>query len=219
MEFFIAQMLTIVIASYRYGHLAAHCVETILNQNPVPNIMFVDDGVGDCAHIRDVYPEVQFFQNERTLGVVNNFQNMLNRVNTTYCMFVGADNWLRSDAVSLFYEKIERENSDIITYDLIITGTLKIKRVKCYTEELQTINQDYYLPREFKHHGSMVYRTDLAKSVGGYIEYRDSEKSPNSLEDLNLWDRMIASGARVSHIPEGLLYYRHHKENYNKYDK
>ena len=48
-------MLTIVIASYRYGHLAAHCIESILSQTKAPEkILFVDDGVGDCGHLEGV---------------------------------------------------------------------------------------------------------------------------------------------------------------------
>jgi glycosyltransferase involved in cell wall biosynthesis len=38
-------MITLVIASYHYGHLAAHCIESILAQSKRPQrIIFVDDG-------------------------------------------------------------------------------------------------------------------------------------------------------------------------------
>ena len=43
-------MLTVVVASYQYGHLAAHCIESLLSQTKAPDkILFVDDGVGDPA--------------------------------------------------------------------------------------------------------------------------------------------------------------------------
>ena len=42
--------ITVVIASYQYGHLAAHCIESVLCQSRKPDkILFVDDGVGDCG--------------------------------------------------------------------------------------------------------------------------------------------------------------------------
>jgi hypothetical protein len=60
----------------------------------------------------------------------------------------------------------------------------------------------------------MMYRVELAKSVGGYAHNKTSGRTD---EDLNLWDKMQKSGAKVHHISESLLYYRRHKENFNKY--
>ena len=42
---------SLVISSYKYGHLAAHAIESALCQTkPFDSIYFVDDGVGDCGH-------------------------------------------------------------------------------------------------------------------------------------------------------------------------
>lgn len=208
-------MITIVISSYKYGHLAAHCVESILAQSKVPErVLFVDDGVGDCKHIKDLYPEIEFYEYPVNYGTVKNFQNMLEKVTSEYCMFIGADNWLRSDAIEMFTKIIDINNPDIITYDMILTGQLKETRVPYHREEIQQHQGDYYWSRKLKHHGSMLYRTELAKNVGGYLRYGNAH---HTLEDLGLWERMVKSGAKVSYIGEGFLYYRHHKENRNKY--
>jgi glycosyltransferase involved in cell wall biosynthesis len=211
-------MITIVVSSFRYGHLAAHCVESILSQSKQPEkILFVDDAVGDCRHIKDLYPEVQFFENETNKGTVQNFQDMLSRVDTEYCMFIGADNWLRSDALSMFSTVIELDRPDIITYDIMITGELKGKRIldSKHKTETWSFEGDYFWTRENAHHGSMLYRTSLAKSVGGYTKHnRDPAYTE---EDLSLWNKMIAAGAKISHVKHPLLYYRHHRNNYNKY--
>jgi glycosyltransferase involved in cell wall biosynthesis len=83
---------TLVIASYRYGHLAAHSIETALSQSkPFDKIIFVDDAAGDCTHLQKLYPQVEFLFREKNLGIVANFQDMLNRVQTDYVMFLGAD--------------------------------------------------------------------------------------------------------------------------------
>ena len=93
-------MLTIVVASYKYGHLAAHCIESILSQSvPASKILFVDDGAGDCTHLPSLYPEVEYTLRESNMGTAANFQDMLMKVDTEYTMFIGADNWLRSDTV------------------------------------------------------------------------------------------------------------------------
>ena len=209
-------MITIVISSYNYGHLAAHCVESILAQSELPErIMFVDDCVGDCAHIIKHYPEIEYYENPENYGTVKNFQNMLDRVTSDYCMFIGADNWLRSDAIELFTKIVEIRNPDIVTYDMVLTGQLKETRVPYHREEMERYQGDYYWSRKYKHHGSMLYRTSLAKSVGGYDRLNDW--SHQTQEDLSLWNRMISSGAKVHHIDHSLLYYRHHRQNCNKY--
>jgi len=47
---------SVVIASYKYGHLASHCIESVLAQTkPFDKIYFVDDGAGDCGHLRYLY--------------------------------------------------------------------------------------------------------------------------------------------------------------------
>ena len=209
-------MITVVISSYKYGHLAAHCIESILSQYKKPEkILFVDDGVGDCRHLKDLYPDVDFTFRETNLGTVDNFQDMLNRVDTEYCMFIGADNWLRSDTIHFFNKMIELDNPDIITYDILLTGELKETRVPHHRNEVERCQGDYYWSRELRHHGSMLYRTSLAKSVGGYTRLNDW--SHQTQEDLSLWNKMTNAGAKVTHVNEALLYYRHHRGNFNRY--
>jgi glycosyltransferase involved in cell wall biosynthesis len=202
-------MVTIVISSYKYGHLAAHCIESVLSQTYKPSrILFVDDGVGDCTHLESLYPDVEFIFRPTNLGTVANFQDMLMKINTEYTMFLGADNWLRDDTLEILL----KENKDIITYDIFVTGELKDKYKKYWSDEKCWKHQGgYYLSRKGGHHGSMLYRTKLAQSVG----YAASG-GVNSEEDMVLWNRMKKAGATVSHIEEALLYYRRHKENFIK---
>lgn len=202
-------MITVVIASYRYGHLASHCIESVLCQSVKPEkIFFVDDGVGDCTHLVDLYPEVEFVLREQNLGTVANFQDMLMRVTTEKCMFLGADNWLRADTLEI----LSKESTDIVTYDIVVTGELKHKYKTYWADEVCYPYQgDYYLSRKGGHHGSMLYNTKLAQSC----QYAASGGT-NSEEDMVLWNRMRKAGATVSHIEEPLLYYRRHKENFIK---
>ena len=105
-------MITIVIASYHYGHLAAHCIESILAQTQSPaKVWFVDDGGSDCEHLPELYPELNYVLRTKNLGTVENFQDMLDRVTTEYVRFIGADNWLRADAV----EHLSKATTDIVT--------------------------------------------------------------------------------------------------------
>jgi glycosyltransferase involved in cell wall biosynthesis len=204
-------MITVVIASYRYGHLAAHCIESVLCQTKkADRILFVDDGVGDCNHLPKLYPSIEYVMRENNLGTVANFQDMLNRVETDRCLFLGADNWLRADTLEL----LDKNNTDIVTYDIVITGELSHKFSHYHKNEITPYQGDFYWSRKMVHHGSMLYNTNLAKKVGGYAI---NPGGVNSEEDWVLWNRMISAKASISHVNEGLLYYRRHKENFIKF--
>lgn len=199
----------IVISSYRYGHLAAHAIESVLSQtNQFDTIYFVDDGVGDCTHLPSIYPEVKYVFREKNLGIVDNFQDMLYRVTETMVMFMGADNWLRSDALEKL--KLYGNDADVITYDIMITGEKKQEFAKYYPNDTTFHNGDIYWERHGSYLGSMLYDIEFVKGVGGYLP-------SNHTEDFDLWDRMIVlGGAKVSYIDAPLLFYRRHRENFNK---
>lgn len=202
--------LSVVISSYKYGHLASHCIETIISQSKIPDkIFFVDDGVGDCHHLPGMYPEVEFVMRENNLGVTDNFDDMLNRVTTDRCMFIGADNWLRSDAIEL----ISEQTTDIVTYDICVTGPTKLKRMAAHTHEITPYHGDLYWDRTMMHHGSMAYNTKFAQRFG----YKPRSQKKYTEEDWRLWELMTAAGATVSHVKEALLYYRTHRNNFFKY--
>lgn len=204
-------MITVVIASYRYGHLAAHCIESLLSQTcPPSRILFVDDGGMDCNHLPDLYPDIEYILRPKNLGTVSNFQDMLSRVETDYVLFIGADNWLRSDAIEL----LSTANTDIVTYDIVVTGELKEEILTRVPGETRPHLGDLYWDRQEQHHGSMMYRTDFGQRVG---YQRRFEHVGHPQEDWNLWDKMLEQGATVASLKEGLLFYRRHRENFLKY--
>lgn len=203
---------TIIICSYKYGHLASHAIETVLAQTKkFDKIFFVDDGVGDCTHLPNLYPEVEYVLRDKNLGTVDNFQDMLNRVTTDYVMFLGADNWLRPDTLEWLDKMINSQQSDIIMYDIMVTGEYKDEINKRHPGETLRKDGDLHWLRHRGHHGSMMYKTELAKSVGGY----NAGYGERTLEDKSLYERMINTGAKLDYIPIPLLYYRRHRENFN----
>lgn len=198
---------TLVIASYQYGHLAAHAIESALEQTkPFDRILFVDDGVGDCNHLPDLYPEVEYHLRDENLGTVRNFEDMLTKVTTDYVMFLGADNWLRPDAL----EVLTFTPADVTTYDIMVVGDRKQEIYKRHKDEITPTSHGLYWDRSSGHHGSMLYNTELARSVGGY------ESPPGrTLEDMVLYHKLLEAGAKRIHVSKPLLYYRRHRENFN----
>lgn len=212
--------LGLVIASYQYGHLAAHALESALSQSvSFDKIWFVDDGVGDCDHLVrfSQYDIVLKIFRKHNLGIIENFNDVLiNSVDTDYVIFMGADNWLQSNTCSSIKEVLQTEIPipDIITYDIMVTGQLKSEIHKFYANDMSTYKGDYHWKRQFKHHGSMAYNVQMAKELNGYAHNKTSQMTD---EDLNLWNKMMNARAKVYYIPDTFLYYRRHKENFNKY--
>jgi glycosyltransferase involved in cell wall biosynthesis len=203
-------MITVIIASYRYGHLAAHCIESLLSQTlPPSKILFVDDGGMDCKHLPCLYPDIEYILRPQNLGTVHNFQDMLSRVETEYVLFIGADNWLRSDSIEL----LSTASTDIVTYDIVVTGELKEEILTRVPGETHPHLGDLYWDRQEQHHGSMMYRTEFGQRVG----YQRRFDHGHPQEDWNLWDKMLEQGATVASLKEGLLFYRRHRENFLKY--
>lgn len=184
---------TCVIASYKYGHLAAQAVESVLNQTKkFDKILFVDDGIGDCAHLPEIYPEVEYVLRPVNVGVVANFNDMLNRVETDRVMFLGADNWLDHRTL----EVTSSYNADIVSYTawLIKEGVPELWKVD--------------VP-----HGSSLYNVAKAREVGGY----EASGNAHAEEDSVMFSRMVRDGASFTNLPDTLLFYRwRHRLNFNR---
>ena len=208
----------IVISSYRYGHLAAHAIESIFSQNmKFDKIWFVDDGAGDCKHLLPLYGDrVEFVFREVNIGIVDNFNDMLHRADTDYLMFLGADNWLRSDALFEIKSHIDfcSRQPAVIVYDIMVTGELKNEIFNQYHHQMGLQQGELLWQRKGSHHGSMMYHRQTAIDLGGYAHNRTSSRTD---EDLNLWDKFQKGGHFSIHVDLPLLYYRRHKENFNKY--
>lgn len=206
-------MITVCIMSYKYGHLVAQAIESVLSQTKRPDrIIVVDDGIGDCSFVSK-YP-VDLIERKQNLGIVENFNQTLNEVKTDKVLFLGADNWLRPDALEL----MDNCQADIVSTDIALFGT----EADSFAEKVGSSEKEQgYRIWRFKQgdinngnyiHGSSLYNVELAKSVGGY----KPSGHTNSEEDWMLWKAMLNSGATHTHVSEPLLYYRRHKDNFQK---
>lgn len=199
---------SLVISSYFYGHLGGHAIESALAQTkPFDEIYFVDDCAGDCRNLTNIYPEVHFILRDNNLGVVKNFQDMLNRVTGERVMFLGADNWLHPKTL----ETLSAVDADVVTYDIMVVGERSNEILGRHPTEVTKTGEGYYWDRSAGHHGSMLYNAQMARDVGGYLY----DQRGRSVEDMVLYHRLLDAGATRQHVSEALLYYRRHRENFN----
>ena len=210
------QSVTVNIVSYGYGHLVAQALESVLAQSRPPTKVVVwDDGVGDCAHVTKLYPGVPVVQRVARLGIVRNFNDILESTDSVRCLMLGADNYLRPDAL----EKMGQLDSDIVSSDIAFFGELSAD-YKAQAGARATWHG--YGLREFRGgdiergnyiHGSSLFSTQKAKSAGGYSASGSPTKSE---EDWIMFRAMLRAGATHHHVPTPLLFYRRHRLNYQK---
>lgn len=187
--------LTVNVMSWNYGHIAAHALESVLAQTKKADVVrFFDDGAGDCGHLPELYPEVEFILRQKNLGIIDNFNDALNRTKTEQVLFLGADNWLDEQTLEI----VSQYPQDIVSYQGILhkeTGT------------------EYWDIRQA--HGSSLYNVAKAKEVGGYA----ASGNEHSEEDSVLFNKMIHNGATLEVVMQPLLHYRWaHRKNYNRHD-
>lgn len=207
------------IMSYKYGHLVAQAVDSVMSQTKKPDVIrVIDDGIGDCFHIKDLYPEVEVIKREKNLGIVANFQLALEETTTDRVLFLGADNYLRPDA----FEILDRYDEDIVSCNVCLVGTEADK----FAEKVGATDTEFgYKVWKFKKkereairksnflHGSSVYDVKKAKQFG----YEAVKDCIETQEDWQLFKRMIFNGnCSYKQLDEPLLFYRRHNQNFNK---
>lgn len=203
-----------VIMSYGYGHLAAHCLDSVLHQKTqFDRVWFIDDGKGDCEHLVPIYaksPRLTIKLRPERLGIARGFGDALDRVTTDRVVFIGADNWFRRDANYCF--KRFGPGCDILTYDIMVVGEGVLAHKRLFPDECHEVYEGVYWKRSPHHHGSVLYNTEMAREAGGFPD----KITPGREEDRVLWQRMVDKGATVGNYPGPLLYYRRHAENHRK---
>lgn len=197
--------ITVNIMSYKYGHLVAQSIESVLSQTLKPDVIRIyDDGIGDCIEVCKLYPEVEYILREKNLGIIDNFNDALERTTTDKVMFLGADNWLHPQAL----EALNIPEDKIVTCQLFLVGT----EAESFSKGLPYAEKDGYLVwKPDRPHGSSLYDVKLAKEVGGYIKNPDSIKSE---EDSMLFRKMMSTRAYCCFLHEPFIYYRRHKHNF-----
>jgi glycosyltransferase involved in cell wall biosynthesis len=197
-------MITVAIISYRYGHLVSQAIDSVLGQTRKPDkVIVVDDGVRDCSFVKKLYPEIELVERPRNFGIVENKNDILyHLVQTDKMIMLGADNWLRPDAI----EKMEKSSADIVSSWLYITG----EEAGDTTGELMYLENGYVRWELPGIHGCALHDTSKARLAGGYR----ASGNRKSEEDSVMFGEMIKRGATFEVIKEPLLFYRRHRHNF-----
>lgn len=213
--------VSLIIPNYNYGAYLSEAIESALLQSVPPDeILFIDDASDDRSmevveHYRD---RIRIVQNDKNLGIVDNFNKAVSLTSGDYICFLGADNRFRSDYIQRCKAALDADDSiGIASTNIALFGPraeLLAKRVdaRLIPEARDVFLWEFPDPKavsleEMKKtnsiHGSSMYRRDAFEKVGGYIKGEGPE-------DHDLFVRIFGEGYGATLCKEPLLEYRQH---------
>jgi glycosyltransferase involved in cell wall biosynthesis len=214
--------VSLIIACYNYGHLAAEAIESALLQTcPADEILFIDDASTDNSVevARRYEPRIRVEVNPENLGIVRNFKKAVDLTHGDYICFLGADNRFRSDYIEKCKAVLDSNPEVGIAYsNFVLFGdraalvSTRMQEVRPHPFERDIFFKDFPaspakpLRQENYIHGSSMYRRVAYEQAGGYA-------NENIPEDMSLFARILEAGWKAKLVDDYILEYRQHSRN------
>lgn len=203
--------VSIIIPVFNVGEWVIEALESVVQQELQPlEVIVVDDGSTDGADRRItpylVDPKVRMIRTEnRGLAAARN--RGIAEARGTFVALLDADDRYRPQYLSrMMARATAADQPSFVTCDAISFGSPKLagERFSDRYAQADPITLLRFLDEEASIFGlSVIRRADLQR-IGGYDERL------RSAEDLDLWLRLLATGATGALVPEILVEYRRH---------
>jgi glycosyltransferase involved in cell wall biosynthesis len=191
------------------SHHLIECIQSIRSQDSSP-ILIIDDGStkpetsGALQLIELTIPNVTVQRLPENIGTPAALNIGHALIDTEYIALMGSSDIALPGKYAVQIEALKK----FPKIDVIGTGLMAFKDSDPYRKQIfgfTHTNQPTpgYLPKHHKYfivnHGTVIYRNDAVKAVGGYNEtYRRAQ-------DVELWSRMYENGACFRNIEK--IYY------------
>lgn len=126
-------MVSIVIPVYNVDRYIRQCLDSIVKQAYVEQIIIVDDGSTDksCKIINEYaqkYNKIMFLE-QKNAGVSSARNFAIKYIKGKYTLFIDPDDYLEDDCISIMYSKAVSTDADIVIcgYKMVFDDTIKGK--------------------------------------------------------------------------------------------
>jgi len=215
-------LVTVIIPSYNYGIFIDQAIRSVLRQDIVhlTEIIIVDDGSTDdterivkkyASHrIKYIYQNNRGLSSARNTGIKNSCGKFL--------QFLDADDLLGKNAISGRLEMMS-QNPDVQIaickvkmFNNFILGTPNTYTLNGWPTykknlEIHLCNFNIAPPNAF------LVRKEVIEKVGMF------DTNLKACEDYDFWLRALFTGYRIRYCPNGVVYYRFHKNSMSKNEK
>ena len=214
------EKIDILMATYNGEKYLKHQIDSILSQTYKNfNLIISDDASTDSTQeILKEYEKkdkrVKIYIQEKNLGIINNFEFLLGKVENNLFMFADQDDIWDVDKVEISRDKLEAEQADLVYTDL-----------KVVDENLKEISKSYWKIKGFD---KKIYKYNNFESLylNNYITgctiickskwIKEILPIPKTSKYVihDYWLALIVSmNGKISYLNMPLIKYRQHKEN------
>ena len=214
------ERVDILLATFNGEKYLKDQLDSILNQTYKDFKLIVSD---DCStdstkSILEEYKKkddrIEIYYQEQNLGVVENFEFLLKKVETKYFMFADQDDIWKEEKIEKSVKKMDETNSDLVYSDLeVVNEKLEVTyesywKLKGIYDKIKKYNnfESLYL-NNFVTGCTIIAKSEWIKKVLPL-----PKTSKYVLHDY--WLALIISETgRITYIEEPLMKYRQHKNN------
>lgn len=214
------EKIDILMATYNGEKYIREQIDSILSQTYSNfNLIISDDASSDnILNILDEYENkderVKVFKQNQNVGVISNFEFLLNKVENEFFMFADQDDIWEEDKIEKSINELKNEDVDLVYTDL-----------KVVDENLNEISNSYWKVKNFE---KKVYKYNNFESLylNNYITgctilckskwIKEILPLPKSTKYVihDYWLSLIVSmNGKIKYIAEPTIKYRQHKQN------
>jgi len=202
-----APRVTILMPVYNGEKFLHAAITSVLRQTERDfELLLIDDGSTDCSvQIATEFedPRIRIVRNEKNLGLVPTLNRGLDEARAPFIARADADDLNHPVRLERQLDAIEKSGAAVVGSDVfLIDGAGKYRGKWRTARTSRGLNWDLGFRCCFAH-GSVLFRSNAVKEVGGY---RDSARS----EDWDLWSRLAMAGHQLTSVPAFLMKYRQH---------
>ncbi len=211
----------IIMATYNGEKYLAEQIESILSQTYMDfRLLISDDKSSDNTRsIIENYAQkdsrIYYFYQEKNMGVIKNFEFLLQKVESPWFMFCDQDDIWKKEKIEKSIEKIKETNAELVYTDLEIVDS-----------DLHIIEPSYWRFKGLYHkikqynHFESLYLNNFITGCTMLCKKEIITKAlplPHSSKYVlhDYWIALIASQeGKIAYLEEPLIQYRQHKNNH-----
>ena len=195
--------VTVAIPCYNHVDYVAEAIESALSQShPPKSVIVIDDGSTDGS--LDV--ALRYEGRVRVItkpneGVVSAKNLAIKQIETTWTVFLDADDVLPPEYLGVLTSKAAEGHYDVVYCDLVYIGAVNGRSIAGPFHVSRLLSGNFI-------HNSALVSTDVLRSVGGF-----KQEMAAGYEDWELYLSFAEHGARFGYVPEMFLGYRQHEQS------
>jgi len=218
--------VTVVVVSYNQGAFLRQAIDSVLHQTlNVDKLIIINNGSLDATdeiareYLSLYYPTIEYHPYHHNRGQLFAFNRGLELATTDYTCFLDADDELDHTYIAKLLYGFSKNKTAAISYSntllfgpreksawLSFPTEWRKKEGSSYTLHHPSYSDSmkYEIKRNNYINNAAIFKTNLAKEVGGFVEH--------TRYDIHhfLWYRLFDAGHTAIHIPHILYRYRQH---------